>query len=85
MKSRKFPGLHPGYKTFSALQLSNEIRNDLECSSQVKAFTVFRSMSYAEACAIEWPITAAALRRVARQYEEDARREDEEAKARALR
>ena len=45
MKSRKFPGLHPGYKTFSALQLSNEIRNDLECSSQVKAFTVFRNMS----------------------------------------
>jgi hypothetical protein len=41
-------------------------------------------MSYAEACAIEWPTTAAALQRVARQYEEDARREDEEAKERLL-
>ncbi len=41
--------------------------------------------SYAEACAIEWPTTAAVLRRVARQYEEDARREDEKAQERALR
>jgi transcriptional regulator with XRE-family HTH domain len=41
--------------------------------------------SYAEACDIEWPMTAAALRRVAHQYEEDARREDEEAKERSLR
>lgn len=33
--------------------------------------------SYGDACDIEWPRTAAALRRVARRYEDDARREDE--------
>lgn len=44
-----------------------------------------RYASYAEACAIEWPTTATALRRVAHQYEQDARREDEEAKERSLR
>jgi transcriptional regulator with XRE-family HTH domain len=38
--------------------------------------------SYADACAIEWPRTAAALRRVARRYEDDARREDERLQAR---
>jgi len=38
--------------------------------------------AYADACAIEWPSTAAALRRVAQQYEEDARRSDEEAQER---
>ena len=31
---------------------------------------------YADACKIEWPRTAAALRQVAQRYEEDARRED---------
>ena len=40
--------------------------------------------SYAEACAIEWPITAAALRRIAQQYTDDARREDEKAQVRSL-
>lgn len=40
--------------------------------------------SYAEACATEWPTTAAALRRIARHYTNDARREDEEAQARSL-
>ncbi len=44
-----------------------------------------RYASYAEACDIEWPTTAAALRRVAHQYEEEARREDEKAKERSLR
>jgi hypothetical protein len=34
--------------------------------------------SYADVCTIEWPRTAAALRRVAQQYEDDARRADEE-------
>jgi hypothetical protein len=37
--------------------------------------------AYAEACDVDWPRTAAALRRVARQYEADARREDERAQA----
>ena len=32
--------------------------------------------TFADACKIEWPRTAAALRRVALGYEEDARRED---------
>jgi hypothetical protein len=36
-----------------------------------------RYAAYADACDIEWPRTAAALRRVARGYEEKARREDE--------
>ena len=40
--------------------------------------------SYAEACAIEWPVTAAALRRVAQHYTKYAHREDEEVKARSL-
>ena len=34
---------------------------------------------FADACKIEWPQTAAALRRVAQAYEEDARREDSQA------
>jgi hypothetical protein len=38
--------------------------------------------AYADACDIEWPRTAAALRRVAQQYEEDARRADEEVQER---
>jgi len=37
---------------------------------------------YARGCDIDWPRTAAALRRVAKYYEEDARREDEEVKGR---
>lgn len=36
-----------------------------------------RYRDYADACAIEWPRTAAALRAVASEYEEEARREDE--------
>ena len=36
-------------------------------------------LEYADACDIEWPRTAAALRLVSKRYEEDARREDEEA------
>ena len=36
--------------------------------------------TYAEACEIEWPRTASVLRRVAKSYEEYARREDERAK-----
>ena len=40
---------------------------------------------YAEACNIEWSMTAAALRRVAEGYEEYARREDEETRERSLR
>lgn len=43
-----------------------------------------RYTSHAEACAIEWPRTASALQRIARHYEEYARREDEGAKWRAL-
>jgi hypothetical protein len=38
--------------------------------------------SYAEACEIEWPRTASVLRRVAKSYEERARREDEQTKDR---
>ena len=34
---------------------------------------------FADACKIEWPQTAAALRRIAQGYEEDARREDAQA------
>jgi hypothetical protein len=37
-----------------------------------------RYLEFAEASKIEWPRTAAALRRVAQSYEEDARREDAE-------
>ena len=36
-----------------------------------------RYAAYADACDIEWPRTAAALRRVVHQYEAEARREDE--------
>jgi non-ribosomal peptide synthetase component F len=36
----------------------------------------------ADACDIEWPRTAAALRRIARRYEEEARREDERVRER---
>ncbi len=39
--------------------------------------------AYADACAIEWPRTAAALRRVAQQYEKEARRADEEVQERS--
>jgi hypothetical protein len=35
--------------------------------------------AYAEACRVDWPRTATALRRVADEYEEEARREDAEA------
>jgi hypothetical protein len=38
--------------------------------------------AYADACDIEWPKTAATLRRVAQRYEEDARREDEKTRDR---
>jgi len=38
--------------------------------------------SYASACAIEWPRTAAALRQIAKEYEAEARREDEMAQDR---
>ena len=37
--------------------------------------------NYASQCDIDWPKTAASLRRVAKSYEEDAKREDERAKA----
>ena len=37
---------------------------------------------FAEACSIEWPKTAAALRSLAQGYEENAKREDTEAEAR---
>lgn len=36
-----------------------------------------RYAAYADTCAIEWPRTAAALRRVAQRYEEEAQRADE--------
>ena len=36
-----------------------------------------RYRAYADASRIEWPKTAAALRRIARSYEEEARREDD--------
>lgn len=39
---------------------------------------------YAEACQIEWPRTAEALRSIARRYESHARREDAQAEARRL-
>src|SRR5690606_15907277 len=39
-------------------------------------------LEWAEASKVEWPRTAAALRRVAEQYEADARREDAEAEVR---
>ncbi len=41
-----------------------------------------RYFEWAEASKIEWPKTAAALRRIAEQYEADARREDAEAESR---
>ncbi len=41
--------------------------------------------TFANACTHEWPITADALRKVANHHEEDARREDEQAKWRSLR
>jgi len=44
-----------------------------------------RYVGYAEACDIEWPTTASALRRIAEHYEEYARREDEEAQERSRR
>ncbi len=34
-------------------------------------------LAFADACKVEWPKTAAALRRVAQGYEQDAHREDE--------